>query len=40
MSMFYFIFENTKYFNTHICGKMGESHKETDNGVHPKEHIL
>ena len=39
MSMFYFIFENTKYFNTHIW-EDGENLKETDSGVYPKEHIL
>ena len=40
MSMFYLIFENTKYFNTHTHGKMGESLKKTDSDIYPKEHIL
>ena len=37
LTLFFFFFFNTKYFNTHTYKEMRESLKETDNDVYPKE---
>ena len=36
--VFFFVVENTKYFNTHTHtqGERGECFKETNNGIYPK----